>query len=278
MTGKIVVPESYIECFQCVELAAKEAGTKYMLVGATARDWLFQSAGIASERLTTDIDISLCADSWESFEKFKILLLNSNFETNPANQHRFTYTTQGYGKVFLDIVPYRGINDPNDEISWPPDGTAKMNVLGFQEAGESGLELSTQTGLSIPVVSVPGLCLLKLIAWLDRPRDIRTKDAQDIKFILGNYESLDGVREAAFDEGFVERYSFDLDLACAAKLGMEVRKISADSTFDFIVSKLFAQKDEPDTEQLAMEMSNREELQAQQSHETLLAFRDGFLG
>ena len=280
MTGKPAIPESYLECFKLIELAAKNTNSAYMLIGATARDLLFESVGIRSQRLTYDIDISLSVDSWESFYQFKSSLIRQGFQSTPNNDHRLSYANPvnmpAADKVLLDVVPHGGVNDQNFDVNWPSDGAIKMSVLGFQEAYDARLKLVTQLGITIPVVSVPGLCLLKLIAWLDRPSNIRTKDAQDIKFLLSNYESLSGIREAVFEEGFAEQQNFDLDNACAAKLGNDVHQISSKPTIDFLYSKLFSEKNDATIEMLAIEMSNREESKAQQNYQTILAFRDGF--
>lgn len=281
MIGDSPIPESYMGCFKCIELAAKETSTAYMLVGATARDLLFESAGIKSQRLTYDIDISLSVDSWASFEQFKSSLVRQGFKTTPNSQQRLSYVnpmvSESLDKVLLDVVPHGGVNDQNSDINWPPDGAIKMCVFGFQEAYENRLDLTPQPGLTIPVVSVPGLCLLKLVAWLDRPSNIRTKDALDIKFLLSNYELLNDIRESVFKEGFAEQQNFDLDNACAAKLGNDVRTISSDSTTEFLHSKLFDTANEPTLEQFVMEMSNRDETQVKQNYQIIAAFRDGYM-
>lgn len=62
------------------------------------------------------------------------------------------------------------------------------------------------------VVSIPGLAILKIVAWSDRGRE-NPKDAQDLIFIMDNYAdagNLDGVYEV---EGVLEAGDNDTDAA-----------------------------------------------------------------
>jgi len=60
-----------------------------------------------------------------------------------------------------------------------------MNVTGFSDALESSIHVQIDTALVIPVVSLPGLIILKLFAWLDRKHERR--DAPDILKIVSEY-------------------------------------------------------------------------------------------
>lgn len=268
------LPSEYLECFEQLNEAAIATKLNYMLVGATARDLVMEYVyGIESPRKTYDMDISIFVDSWDAFEEFKTRLSESNFETDPRIAQRMTYTPSSGIRVKLDLVPFGGVSDANGDLSWPSSGDFKMSVLGFDEAFDSKLIIQTESDIEIPAISPEGFCLLKLIAWLDRPRNIRKKDAQDIHFILSNYERLDNNQHAIYDEGFAEQYDFDPDKAIAAKLGHEVRKLCLEKTTEYLISKLFSEQQEVLLEELARDMSSM----AENNFELLTALKNSFL-
>ncbi|MDG1905608.1 MAG: nucleotidyl transferase AbiEii/AbiGii toxin family protein [Arenicella sp.] len=287
---KLGLSVGYIDCFRKLQVASQKNKVDYVLVGAHARDVVFAHyLGITSQRLTTDIDIGLSVDSWETFYKFKASLVGLGFEENTKSQHRLSYSTLNTAHdigdylldiVQLDIVPHGGINTANNEIGWPPDGATVMSVLGFQEAYESALTINIEADLSIRVLSVPGLGLLKLIAWLDRPRDLRQKDALDLKFSLLNYDALPNIQEQTFDQDFAGQYGFEMHKAFAAKFGQDIRKICSQQSTNYLTENIFSDSTETVLEQLAFDMNaggSRDDSQLQTNFEMLAALRDGFL-
>jgi predicted nucleotidyltransferase len=73
-----------------------------------------------------------------------------------------------------------------------------------------------EEGFTVRVASVPGLTLLKLIAWADR-RHQNNKDAADLYWLLTTY---------------TEAGNFDLELAGAELLGRDVSRISPAATLE----------------------------------------------
>jgi predicted nucleotidyltransferase len=93
-TTKLSLPASYIECFRNLQTVSQKNKVDYMLVGVYARDIVFEHyLGITSQRLTTDIDIGLSVDSWETFNTFKASLIDLGFEENTKSQLRLSYKT-----------------------------------------------------------------------------------------------------------------------------------------------------------------------------------------
>ena len=275
------ISDEYIECFEKLEQAAKQTHTDYLLVGATARDLIMESVyGITSKRQTFDIDISLCVGSWGTFHKFKDNLKSQGLKENPDVAHIMTFIpTNAQGEndsIRLDLIPYGAISDENGEISWPPDGDVIMSVLGFEEAYESKELIEIKEDLTLPVTSAVGLCLLKFIAWISRDRNKRSRDAQDIKFILSNYEQLPGIQDAIFDEGFTERFDHDIEKAVAAKLGSDIAQLCSSQTADYINSNLFNHADKLRLEAFATEMQTRDLDHTKNNLDLMRALREGF--
>ena len=268
------LPETYIECFEKLSKASQAADLEYMLVGATARDLVFENVyGIQSPRRTYDIDISLYINSWEKFEEFKAALEEIGFSSDPKTAHKMSFLPSNSEEILqLDLVPFGPISDVNGDISRPPGFDLRMSVLGFEEGFRSKLIVDTNKDTKIPVVSIEGLFLLKLIAWIERGYGARKKDAEDLFFILQNYEYLDGMRESLFNEIDAEHFDFDLTKISVAKLAREVGQICTEQTYKYINSKLINDDQEEILEQLANEMSTNPALNLSK----LIIFRDIF--
>jgi len=77
--------------------------------------------------------------------------------------------------------------------------------------------------MAIPVATPVGLIVLKLIAWTERPADLRVKDAKDIAYVLESYELLPAVLDECYgDEGLMQVHGWDITLAAAELLGRHV--------------------------------------------------------
>jgi predicted nucleotidyltransferase len=71
-------------------------------------------------------------------------------------------------------------------IEWPPSRDIVMNVAVFEEALASSVSVEMGGDLTVRVASLPGLTLLKLVAWSDRSRETN-KDAADLHRLLTSY-------------------------------------------------------------------------------------------
>jgi predicted nucleotidyltransferase len=132
----------------------------------------------------------------------------------------------------------------------------------------------------VPVVNLPSLALLKILAWHDR-RTSRNTDASDLLLILRNYCDA-GNTERIWADGadLLEQHDFDVGLAASALLGRESRQIALPVTFEAVSAIL---SDDATYETLRRDMLARAVVQmlddfADGSDRTLLAFRNAFLG
>ncbi len=110
-------------------------------------------------------------------------------------------------------------------IEWPPSRDIVMNVAGFEEALASSVLLEIQPELSVRVASLPGLTLLKVVAWFDRGRETN-KDAADLYRLLATYADA-GNTDRLYDHemNLLERVGFDMKLAGAELLGGDVARV-----------------------------------------------------
>ena len=71
------------------------------------------------------------------------------------------------------------------------NGRTKISINGFREVYECGTGVvKYDNGKTFKVCTLPGIAILKLIAYDDRP-EIRQKDIQDLSLILKHYFELE---------------------------------------------------------------------------------------
>ena len=133
-----------------------------------------------------------------------------------------------FGSQLIDFIPFGGINDNQHRISWPPEHTIFMNILGFKDAYENAIivRMSSTPVLEIKIPSLPGLALMKLIAWREKYPE-RNKDAQDLLFIMKKYEDTGIFDKLYSDEpDLLQTEGFDIRLASVRLLGRHMALIA----------------------------------------------------
>jgi len=203
----------------------------YVIVGATARDLvLHYGHGADIQRATHDVDFAIEVPNWTAFEALRDRLCELGFKTTRA-YHRLISPLD----AVIDIVPFGEIEDKQATIAWPPTGETEMHVLGFQEACDNAewVRIRDDPVLDVPVAGPAGMALLKIIAWIDRVRDSRRKDALDIAYLLSTYELVPAVRDALYEADnteIMENYDWDIAQASAFLLGQHVKHIARTNT------------------------------------------------
>jgi len=114
-----------------------------------------------------------------------------------------------------------------------------MNVTGFQNALNDTILVHLTDQLDVRFVSLPGMAVLKLIAWHDRHNEFPTKDASDIASLLrqypeaGNYERLYGEHA-----DLIQAADFDFEMAGARMLGRDMAAIMTAQTKEAVLEIL----------------------------------------
>jgi predicted nucleotidyltransferase len=130
------------------------------------------------------------------------------------------------------------VEQPDGQIAWPPDRSVVMSVAGYGEAFASAIPVEVEPGFAVRVASLPGLAVLKLVAWADRGTG-DPRDAIDLATLLrqygaaGNEDRLYGIEIRV-----LEAVNYDFDLAGARLLGMDAGQIAAPSTRGQILALL----------------------------------------
>ena len=227
LSGKI--DPASLALFETLGDSAGSLGIPFFVVGATARDMIFELGyGLPRKRATKDVDFGVRVAAWDAFEKLKESLLTSGLFKQTKEVHRLLYR----GELDVDILPFGEIADAKGEIHWPPDERVVLSMVGFEDAYRSALQVTVRARppLDILVASTPGLTIMKLVSWADRPED-RSRDAVDLAYILENYLDA-GNRDRLFAEhvDLMEIEGFNYVRAGARLLGRDLARIGEAAT------------------------------------------------
>jgi len=210
-----------------------EMRLSYFVCGAVARDVLLRHVhGIETGRVTADVDFAVALERWEQFYEIKDRLIKTErFEAAGRIAQRLYYRGGSGGEDYpLDIIPFGKVENPANSIKWPPDGNEVMSVIGYADVLATTVKIEVQKDLFVPVISLPGLALLKLFAWTERGTQ-NPKDASDLVTLLCNYHDA-GNDDRLFGEELevLEAAGFDPTIASPQLLGKDIRGIASPET------------------------------------------------
>lgn len=163
---------------------AEDQGVPFLLVGAAVQQLiLVNHFNITPRRKTYDLDFGVMLPDWDCYVHLAWALKTSGgFEQNILRPHEFRYG-QEKGN-WIDIIPFGPIGQ-NNAIAWPPERASIMNIIGYEDVFRAAVEIDFGQDMCIKSASLPGIVLLKLFAWNDRPE--REKDLVDIWLLMENY-------------------------------------------------------------------------------------------
>lgn len=212
-----------LEMLSALERGFKIFGIDFYLVGAVARNvWMSGIHGIMPRRATADIDFAVLINDKGVYEKFKDYLLNEEGFL-PSKQNAFVLL-KDYNQV--DLLPFGAIEDEDCRVTVEGAGYTSIHVPGFKEVYHAGLPaMELDDEHSFKICTLPGIVLLKLLAWNDRPES-RRDDIKDISDILHHYfrmndEEIWNNHNDLFGEG-----DADLSYIAARVMGREIGKIA----------------------------------------------------
>jgi len=231
ISGKI--DNSYIEPIIEIKNSAEGLNMQFFVIGAFARDIIMEYFHrIKAPRMTMDIDLAVRVSSWNQFDSLMTELESSGEFKRAKEKQRIIYKN----KVIIDVVPFGDISNEDEKISWPPDNEISMSVLGFNEIynNSATVRLKSSPPLEIKIPTLPGLAVLKLLSWRDNYPN-RPKDAEDLFFILTNYEYTDIENKLYESElSLLESEDFDNQTAGIILLGKEMKIISSGKIVKYI--------------------------------------------
>lgn len=166
------------EVYTILEKVFAQYGISYYLVGANARDVQLYKKGIKPSRGTADIDFAIMIPDFETYNAVFETLCTMGFGKANENYRLYFEKTN----TAIDLMPYGEIEQEYTVTFIDRDLT--LSVLGFKEVGEKAESFQPENeNFTIPVTPVEGILILKLVAWSEKP-ETRTKDLEDISFLL----------------------------------------------------------------------------------------------
>ena len=210
------------EMLSALERGFNKFGIDFYLVGAVARDvWMSGINKIAPRRTTGDIDFAVLINDKGIYEALKTFLVETEgfhpFKGNPL-------VLIWKDKTIVDLLPFGAIEDEN--IVTSDLGLTKINLQGFAEVYEEGLPLLDLEGIhQFKFCTLPGIVLLKMIAYDDRP-EIRRDDIKDISDILNHFFNMYDNEIWDNHSDLFDEEEVDLKLIAARVMGREMNKIA----------------------------------------------------
>jgi predicted nucleotidyltransferase len=235
ISGKI--EREIVDALALITEIAHQLEIPFFLVGAKARDIFFSAIhDIKTTRASLDIDIGISVNSWDDVTRLiDAMLSTGQFETVNKIGSRFKHKNG----ALVDIVPFGKIENPPASIQWPTGDHAIMSTIGFSEAFENSMtiRLRNDPTLDVQICTPSAMVLLKLIAW-DEKYPNRSKDAQDIQYILEKYIDVDDSRLYEEDIDLLTEDDFDYGRAGARIIGRDIAKIAEKDTMTAITEIL----------------------------------------
>lgn len=179
---KLTIPY-FKEVFDIIDEVLTAHDIPYYLIGVNAISLELLKKGTKPARGTKDIDFAIMVSALDEYEEISKSIQNRGFRKLEA-AWRF------YHKEFdivVDLLPFGEIEE-SETIGFN-DRTTDLHVLGFKEVMEEPSEVDIgETRVRIP--PLPGMVVLKLVAWSDRP-EVRNNDLYDILRIIEHYNDLE---------------------------------------------------------------------------------------
>lgn len=185
--NKIRQEKSILRILEALERGFVKFGIDFYLLGAVAREvWMRGLQDITPRRATSDIDFGILTKNSEHFEELKKYLINEEGFT-PYHENAFVLITPD--KRQIDILPFGAI-EKEGKVTVKGTGMTTLYVDGMKEVFEDGIpEVTFEGKITFKVCTLPGIVLLKLVAWDDRP-EIRKSDLIDIADIMFHFFSI----------------------------------------------------------------------------------------
>lgn len=171
------------EVFDSIDEVMIKLNVPYYLIGASAIALALLKDGIKPSRGTKDIDFAIMISSIKDFE-----IIVEELEKYGFNKVEAPWTLyHPKYNVAIDLLPFGEIEE-NFTVNFNERYT-DLHVLGFSEVLKdvSTVEIEDK---SVQIPTLPGMVILKFIAWSDRPEE-RGSDLYDILRIIEHYFDLE---------------------------------------------------------------------------------------
>lgn len=184
-------PAGMSEAMAALQRGFDQFGIDFYIVGAVARDiWLSQIYDEPAHRTTKDLDLAVFITDTAMYKTLQIWLVErEGFILTQSSAFCLLYPlATGMSTLAVDLMPFGAIADEVGDVYFSGRGVERISTVGFTEVLAEAATVSTPDGEQWRVVTLPGILVLKLVAWEDRPE--RGKDATDIWNLVAVYFDL----------------------------------------------------------------------------------------
>lgn len=257
------------ESFDCIDEVMQELQIPYYLIGVSAIALELLKEGIKPSRGTKDIDFAVMISSIAAYEKISATLEVKGFKKVAAP---WTFYSEQF-KVAIDLLPFGEIEE-NYTVNFNERYT-DLHVLGFREVMEEAVQVEIEEKIA-NIPPLPGMVILKLIAWSDRPEE-RENDLSDILRIIQHYYDLkwDEIVEKHYDT--LDKDPFDQLLIAAEVLGRNSRLYlqKSEAISARVLKVLETNLDDPSQSAIAKDWARKLDREIEYAFALLGAFQKG---
>jgi predicted nucleotidyltransferase len=212
------------DMLSALERGFAKFGIDFYLVDAVARDvWMSGINKIEPRRTTGDIDFAVLINNIGTYESLKEYLIETE-GFHPTKENAFALLWEN--RSVVDLMPFGTIEDEDSKVTIEGTGYTTIHVPGFSEVYEEGLpEMELGNAHKFKFCTLPGIVLLKMIAWNDRPEK-RRDDIKDISDILNHFFNMYDNEIWDNHNDLFEEANADLKHIAAKVMGREMSKIA----------------------------------------------------
>ncbi|MEQ9404270.1 MAG: hypothetical protein RIM99_11820 [Cyclobacteriaceae bacterium] len=260
------------EVFEIIDEVMTYAHAPYYLIGVNAIALELLKEGIKPNRGTKDIDFAVMVTTIQEYERIITELEKRGFLKVKAP---WTLYHEKY-KVAIDLLPFGEIEE-NDTVSFN-ERYSDLHVLGFQEVLENTEKVEIEE-ITIQIPPIPGMIVLKLVAWSDRPEE-RDNDLSDILKIFEHFYDCYWNDIMDHHHDLFNQEPFDQLKVSARILGREARRYlnKSERLKSRILKVLKENLQAPEKSLIAREWARRKDTNIQYMQEVLTEFEMGLKG
>lgn len=257
------------EVFEIIDGVMKDHTIPYYLIGVNAIALELLKKDIKPSRGTKDIDFAIMLSEISQYDTIVESLEKQGFNKVAAP---WTLYPPAYN-VVIDLLPFGEIEQQyttsfNERVT-------DLHVLGFKEILENPEQVEVEE-IVINVPPIPGMVLLKLVAWSDRPEE-RDSDLSDILKIIQHYFQYDWDSIVKSHHDLFSTEPFDELKISARVLGRQAKKYLEKSEIleNRISEVLKSNLSAIERSQIAIEWSRILDREVQYGFEILAEFQAG---
>lgn len=208
------------DVLKTVNTCCEKLRIDFYLLGALARDVWFKQQQIAASG-TKDVDFAVFINETQQFSNLKTALIEVCGYTQSKNNQFVLIAPNGFT---IDVLPFGAI-EIEDGVAVEGERLAKIKVTGFKEVYLTAVRpVFIFDDQETKVATLPGIVLLKLIAFDDRPEQ-RYNDPIDCISIIKNYFAIESDLIYNEHNDLFGEPNRELETIAARVIGREMRSL-----------------------------------------------------